>query len=109
MAERFGKEPPVVENLFAIGAIKYLAQKAAVLAISQEKGRVVLTFGEGHPLTGEILLRLAALCGKEVSFQHGKKFTIRIAYGERSAKAMLEQVIQVLHQLITLLSGIDMV
>lgn len=109
VVERFGKEPPAVENLFAIGAIKYLAQKAAVLAISQEKGRVVLTFGEGHPLTGEILLRLAALCGKEVSFQHGKKFTIRIAYGDRGAKAMLEQVIQVLHQLITLLSGIDMV
>ncbi|MPN54537.1 Transcription-repair-coupling factor [bioreactor metagenome] len=103
ISERFGKLPETVENLFAIGGIKYLAQKVSVASITQEANRVLISFREGHPLTGEILLRIAAVFGNKISFENNKKFSIKLCCNNMSPGEMLEFINKVLHQLITLL------
>ncbi len=103
ISERFGKLPETVANLFAIGGIKYLAQKASVSSITQEASRVLLSFREGHPLTGEILLRIAAAFGNKISFENNKKFSIKLFCTNMKPGEMLEFINKVLHQLITLL------
>jgi len=89
-ADRFGKPPPEVANLFYAVRIKDLAAKAGIESISTEEGQIILRRFQGLPFDKE---KLAPVLRDEI---HVGRTQIRINFKKifRIWKGVLEGVVR---------------
>ena len=70
MMDRFGDVPRETLNLIRISRIRALAEGLSVMKISEQPGKVVISFAEKNPLSGFALLNVNEAFGRN-AFVHG--------------------------------------
>jgi transcription-repair coupling factor (superfamily II helicase) len=93
--DRFGAAPPSVENLFAYGAIKFLAGKLKIETLDRAGDRIVAKF---YPTTGVDLTCLPSVL-KARSGRMTPEGIMSVAVGSGSEKAVLDETIRILKEL----------
>ena len=85
LVDRYGLPPAPVGNLLLLGKVKALAKQFDILSVIQKAAHIELKFADGHPLTGQHLLRLLAAWEKRLSFTDKKGFSILLHTDDISA------------------------
>jgi transcription-repair coupling factor (superfamily II helicase) len=93
--DRFGEAPASVENLFAYGAIKFLAGKLKIETLDRTGNRIVIKF---YPSTGVELSRLPSLL-KARSGSLSPEGVMSVAVGPSEEKPFLDETIRILKEL----------
>ena len=105
VSDRFGKMPPVVENLFLLGDIKVLATQADISAIQHRGKQILLQFFPDHRLEGQHLVAIAEKFGKWTSFRQQKGFAIQLAIGNLPERKRLLALRSFLKELLAIMAG----
>ena len=90
VAERFGKLPPEVENLFALGEIKDLANRLLIRSITPLGAALQIRYFEDHRLTGGVLVAIAEKYGQIVKYNQKKGFSMVLSVQHLPDRAKLE-------------------
>jgi len=100
--DRYGPLPPAADNLFLLGAIKYLAQICRIAAINQNSAGFRLLLRHDHKIGGPPLLELAKKLYPALTFQNKKDFVLNFKTSTSSSLAKAEE----LKKLLMLLTSI---
>ncbi len=99
LEDRFGDLPIPLFNLLEIAAIKIMAQKAKIQAITQEKEIVRLKLEDDHGFTGNHLMNLAKRYRRQVSFNTSDGLDILISIRNFSPQEILVFVKEVVKEI----------
>jgi transcription-repair coupling factor (superfamily II helicase) len=93
--DRFGEPPPSVENLFAYGAVKFLAGRLRVESLDRSENRLIIKF---YPTTGLDPTRLPAVL-KARSGTLSPEGIMSLSIGDRRDGEFLRETIGILKEL----------
>lgn len=99
LVDRFGEPPQPVVNLLQIALIKALAREVGIQAVREEGRKIVLEFAEQHPVTGEMLVKLAEKDPQKITFDFSSGFTIRLEGEKKDEEGRLQEVTGILQEL----------
>ncbi|MGI5824969.1 MAG: transcription-repair coupling factor [Bacillota bacterium] len=90
VADRFGKMPQSVENLFALGEIKSLAGRLLVRSITCTPAGLNIRYFADYKIAGSTLVKIAEKYGRIVKFNQKKGFAMILTVSNLPDKAKLE-------------------
>lgn len=102
--DRFGNMPQAVDNLFALGEIKSLANKLLVRSINSLSNGLNIKFFDDHKIEGSTLVKLAEKYAGIVKFNQKKGFAILLSVSNLPDKAKLEILINFLQDILAIQS-----
>ncbi len=86
LVDRFGDLPVEMYNLMKIAYIKFLAEKAGVSRIKEDRGRIIFEFYENNVLKPYLINGLAMEYGTRIHINAGKKPFIKFSYRQFNSR-----------------------
>ncbi len=103
MRDRYGTPPQPVENLLAVGRIKYMAQKLMIKTILLKGSYLNIFFGSENRLEGSHLVALASVYGNRLKYVMKKDLEIRLNIKNLTGEMVLQETERLLGNLMFLL------
>ncbi len=98
LKDRYGKAPPVAENLLLLGKIKVHSRYLGIASIIFKPGHFEIKLALNHRLEGEHLIKLLQAWPGKINFYNKKEFMIKVYVNCVSKKARIEELLKFLTQ-----------